>query len=343
MSEVYSLLSESHSFCQIFLILPVRTCYVYLSCLLAGEQGHMMNLVDSILLKIKDDRTTGAVELVKKGVDAIALFVTHSNGDPSLFFDGLVRISKTLIMCQPSMAPFYHLVNSLLLSVDGHRDVEEMKQATKEAIKTFVHRLQDSVEQISKIAGGLIPEGSRVLTHSYSSTVLKTLIDASKEGKKFEVVCTESRPNFEGLQLARKLSEAQIRVHLQIDSAAAYTMKDVNLVLMGADGLTPFGLVNKVGTYSLALSAKERGVPFYALCGTEKLLGAGMVKKYRIMRRDPREVWLDPPEGVDVFNFYYDTTPLELLTAIFTEEGMIRGSEILRRFQSMKVSEHFPT
>ena len=303
----------------------------------------MRSIVDSIWQGIKNDRTTGAVELVRKGIDAIALSITHFGGDASMFFDELTRISKILTDSQPSMASFFQLANKLLLAAEGHQDIEEMKQATKEALKEFLLHLQTSSEGISKIAGGLIPKRSKVLTHSYSSLVLKALIDASHEGKEFEVICTESRPNFEGLQMARKLSDSGIKVQVQIDSAAVYTLKDVDLVLVGADCLTPFGLVNKVGTYGLALSARERKVHFYALCGTDKLLGAGMAKKYRILRRDPTEIWMDPPQRVEVFNFYYDITPLDLLTAIFTEEGIIRGGEIQRRFHTMKVSSHFPS
>jgi len=303
----------------------------------------MKTIIDSILREIREDRTTPAVELVRKGVDAIVLFITNFAGSPSLFFDELIRISKLLIDSQPSMAPFFHLANNLLLAAEGQPDIEEMKRSSKEATKSFILHLQTSTEQISKIAGGLIPEGAKVLTHSYSSTVLRTFIDASREGKAFEVLCTESRPICEGFQLAKKLSEHHIKVQLQVDCAAAYVMKDVDLVLVGADCITPYGLVSKVGTYGLAVSAKERGIQFYALCGTEKLLGAGMAKKYRILKKDPREVWPDAPAGVTVFNFYFDATPLNYLSAIFTEEGMLRGSEIIRRFQRMKVSNYFPT
>ena len=142
--------------------------------------------------------------------------------------------------------------------------------------------------------------------------------------------------------MARKLGESSIRVQLQIDCAAPYTLKEADLVFVGADCLSPLGLVNKVGTYGLAASARERKVPFYALCGTEKLLGAGMAKGFRILKKDPREIWLHPAKGVEVLNFYYDITPLDFLTGIVTEEGMIAGSEILRRFQGMIVSKYFP-
>jgi len=302
----------------------------------------MKNYIDIILQEIREDRTTGAVELVKKGVDTIALFISDFGGDPSLFLNELIRISRMLIDSQPTMAPFFNLANVLLLSAEDHQDLEEMKQSTKKAIKAFVFHLQSAAERISKIARRLVPEESRVLTHSYSSTVLRALIDMKEEGKRFEVICTESRPMYEGYQLAKKLGEFHIKVRLQIDSAAAETLHEVDLILVGADCLNPLGLVNKVGTYGLALSAKEKGVPFYTLCGTDKLLGAGMANKFRLLKRDPKEVWPNVPEGVEAVNYYFDTTPLEYLRAIVTEEGIMSRMEILRRFKNMRVSKFFP-
>jgi translation initiation factor 2B subunit (eIF-2B alpha/beta/delta family) len=297
---------------------------------------------DSLLQEIKADHTTGAVELVKKGVDALVLFIADYEGSGARFFHELIRISKFLIDAQPAMAPFFHLANTLLLAAEDQRELGAMKEATRKAVRSFLLHLQDSGEQIARIAGELIHGNSKVLTHSHSSTVLKALTEAWTRGKRFEVICTEGRPNQEGFQMARKLGESSIRVQLQIDSAAPYTLKEVDLVFVGADCLSPLGLVNKVGTYSLAVSARERKVPFYALCGTEKLLGAGMARGFRILKKNPREIWLHPAKGVEVLNFYYDITPLDFLTGIITEEGMIPGSEILRRFQRMAVSKYFP-
>ena len=302
----------------------------------------MAYLIELIFKEIKEDRTTGAVELVKKGVEAIALFIAQFKGDPPQFLHELIRISRILIDAQPSMAPFFHLANNLLLSAEDQQEIERMKAAARKAVEDFLCHLENSAGQIAQTAGELIDGKPKVLTHSYSSTVLRTLTEARRRGKLFEVICTEGRPNCEGFQMAHKLGESSIPVQLQIDSAAAYKMKEVDLVFVGADCLTPLGLVNKVGTYGLALSARESKVPFYALCGTEKLLGAGMARGFRILKKDPREIWPHPTKGVEVLNFYYDTTPLDLLTGIVTEEGRLLGSEILRRFQKMNVSKYFP-
>lgn len=302
----------------------------------------MRTLVDSILEEIEAERTVGAGALAQRGAELISFFVSSYAGDASSFLRDLIDLTKRLILAQPSMAPFFHLANIVLLAAEDRDDLQGMRASVKEAIERFNVHLRTSARKISDLGRGLIPLEGRILTHSYSSTVLRTLVDARKSGHLFKVICTESRPVCEGFEMARELCELGVETQVQTDVAAAYTVKDVDLVLVGADCLTPVGLVNKVGTYCLALSAKARNVPFYSLCGTEKLLGAKMLGGFRILKKDPREVWPHPAPGVEVLNFYFDTTPLELLAGVVTEEGMIPGGEIFRRFQKMKVSKYFP-
>jgi translation initiation factor 2B subunit (eIF-2B alpha/beta/delta family) len=299
-------------------------------------------LVQTLLEEIKDDRTSGAAELVQKGGEAVSVFLSTFGGPPSSFPRELTDLARRLITCQPSMAPFFHLANLLLLTVEDVPGVEGMKKEVQEVVEAFLLRLKCSGELISNHARALIPAGSRVFTHSYSSTVLRVLTDARRDGRACDVVCTEARPLCEGFQMAGRLREAGIPVQVEVDAASIYRVKDAGLVLVGADCLSPLGLVNKVGTYGLALAARERRVPFYALCSTEKLLGLKMVEAFRIVRKDPREVWPHAPEGLEVVNFYFDTTPLDLLTAIVTEDGVLRGSDLMRRFQTMRVSREFP-
>jgi len=298
---------------------------------------------DSAFQEIRNDRTTGAGALARKAAQVVLQTASTLSGEPAAFLQELVQISKVLIETQSSMAPIFHLVNVLLLAAEGKRDQQRMRQAVTAAIEAFVSSLETGIEEISRRSYDLIPDGSRILTHSFSTTVLRVLSDAKVKEKRFDVICTESRPICEGYEMAAKLAEAQIGVQLQIDSAGPYAIRGADLVLVGADCITPLGLVNKVGTYGVALSAEERGIPFYVLCGTEKLLGAGMAKGFRILRKDPKEIWSEAPKGVEVLNFYFDTTPLNFLTAIVTEEGVIRGSDLFNRFEKMKVSPYFPS
>jgi translation initiation factor 2B subunit (eIF-2B alpha/beta/delta family) len=130
-----------------------------------------------------------------------------------------------------------------------------------------------AAERASLVASELIGEGSRVLTHSRSSTVKAALICARRSGKTFRVIATESRPLCEGRTLASELAREGIRVTLIADAAVAAKIDDVDFVITGADRISPGLLVNKIGTRMIALAANEKGVPVYALADMSKLLG----------------------------------------------------------------------
>jgi translation initiation factor 2B subunit (eIF-2B alpha/beta/delta family) len=153
-----------------------------------------------------------------------------------------------------------------------------------------------------------------------------------------EVVCTESRPSYEGRTAAATLAQEGIRTTLITDSAAAHFMARVNLVMVGADSVSGGGLVNKMGTYAIALAARDRGVPFYALCGTEKFLPTDY-PYFRIAPQDPQEVWPEHPQGVEVLNLYFDVTPLEYVSAVITEQGMLAPGELQDIVGQLKMHE----
>jgi translation initiation factor eIF-2B subunit delta len=103
----------------------------------------------------------------------------------------------------------------------------------------------------------------------------------------------------------------------------------VDLILLGGDSLTPRGLLHKLGTLTLALAARQRGSAVYAFLGSLKLLPSP-VRGWGEDGGPPAELTADVGSGVQVWNRYYDLTPLDLLTGIVTEEGLIAPSEAAR-------------
>jgi len=84
-----------------------------------------------------------------------------------------------------------------------------------------------------------------------------------------------------------------------------------------------------MGTYGLALPAAAQGVPFYALCGTEKFLPSDY-PYLEIQLKDPQEVWEDHPKGVTVLNYYFDVTPLEYVGGVVTENGLLNHADVVK-------------
>ncbi|HAL62172.1 MAG TPA: initiation factor 2B [Chloroflexi bacterium] len=284
--------------------------------------------IDDEIRAIRDDRLSGARKLSQKGAQVLIALAERSRAaSGEEFRRELLRTGQALVKAQPSMAPLVNLVNRSLFALQEEMALEEAKRALVTTAQGYVDHLERSVERIAQVAFPLIPDGALVLTHSFSSTVLAAFLHAKQEGRTFALLCTESRPQYEGRALAERLVQAGVETQLVVDALAPSMMGGIEVVLMGADSLSTEGLVNKVGTYPLALAARAHKVPFCVLCGREKFLPVGYTLPEE-SPKDSQEVWPHHPQRVEVINRYFDFTPLEYLTGIVTEEGMLSPTEV---------------
>jgi methylthioribose-1-phosphate isomerase len=177
----------------------------------------------------------------------------------------------------------------------------------------------------------LVPDGKTVLTHCNAGalatagygTALGVIRAAVSSGKKIDVFADETRPFLQGARLTVwELQQDKIPVKLITDSMAGHFLKSgrIGCVVVGADRIARNGdVANKVGTYSVAVLAKENGVPFYVAAPISTLdmtLASGEVT----------EVFGAPvaPENTAVENPAFDVTPARYVTAIITEKGVAR-------------------
>jgi translation initiation factor eIF-2B subunit delta len=273
------------------------------------------------------DNLSGAAELSKRG--AIAL-VSLLEGVESRTLEGLRE--QTLIFCQaliaaqPCMASLVNLANLSLWAIAKHNRLDKAKEALIAVARHYQKKLDDNPKKVAERALPLTAKASAIMTHSLSATVEHTLISAKREG--LVVICTESRPLYEGRLLAKNLIRAGLEVKLVMDAAAPGMVKEADLVFLGADTISTQGLINKVGSYPLALAARTQRVPLYTLCGTEKFLPAEYPLPHQ-RDRDPDEVWSEHPERINIINQYFDLTPLDYLTGVVTEDGVLPPSQVL--------------
>jgi translation initiation factor 2B subunit (eIF-2B alpha/beta/delta family) len=228
-----------------------------------------------------------------------------------------------------------NLVNHLLQAIDAIQDPRAISEKGEAAIQGFLDSLFTGAEKIRGHALALLKGKKRVMTHSYSSTVLGFLGHAQG----IEAVCPEARPRGEGLSTARELGGKGIRVRVVTDFAAISLVQECDAIMVGADAVTLNGVVNKIGTYGLALAARAKGVPFYVLAGKEKFLPAPFSQALRIEKRDPKEITAETIPNVVAENFYFDLTPLDLITGVVTQDGIISGSEVRKLLEGMRISE----
>ncbi|OWZ63192.1 hypothetical protein AYX15_04766 [Cryptococcus neoformans] len=128
-------------------------------------------------------------------------------------------------------------------------------------------------EKIAELAVGFLRDDCVILTHSYSRTVIQTILRAHKQHKRIRVYVTEARPGCLGMKTHQFLTANGIPCTVVLDSAVAYVMERVDMVLVGSEAVVESGgLVSSVGTYQVALVAKVMQKPFYALAESYKFL-----------------------------------------------------------------------
>ncbi len=165
------------------------------------------------------------------------------------------------------------------------------------ASREFLRDLEASKERIAEIGAKRIQDNMVVFTHCHSSTVTNLLKKAKKEGKTFEVICTETRPAFQGRITAKEMVSLGVKTTFIVDSAARSFMSQVDLVIVGADALTSEGnVVNKIGTSTIAVLAHEARKPFYVVSELLKFDPATLYGDYeKIEERSPTEIWAEAP------------------------------------------------
>ena len=218
--------------------------------------------------------------------------------------------------------------------------------AVVRGLEEEAHRIaQEDVEvnrRIGEHGAAVIADGDGVLTHCNTGslatveygTALGVIRAACEQGKRVHVYADETRPFLQGARLtAWELMQDGIPVTLITDNMAGYVMRAgrVQVVIVGADRIAKNGdVVNKIGTYSVALLAKAHGIPFYVAAPLSTIdLSVPSGDAVTIEERDPREVThvfgvQVAPEGVSVLNPAFDVTPAELVAGIITEKGIAR-------------------
>lgn len=286
---------------------------------------------DAAIRDLASDRVSGAAEILRRAAAVFSLLTDEliNQASPSIE-EAQVLIRKTCIAlakAQPDMSSLLRLASASLSAARSEAASLEALHSAADAACVFVESATVSAHDAAMHAGNLIRDESRLLTHSRSSTVLQALIEARRAGKHFEVFATESRPMFEGRKLANELSSERIKVTVIADAAPSLFIERSDLIMIGADMLTPENLVNKIGTKIIALAAIERGVPMYAVCDTSKFIAADYFGDVIREGRNTGELRSNAREEVAVENDYFEPTPLAYLTGVITERGALSNSE----------------
>ncbi|HEX5876467.1 MAG TPA: S-methyl-5-thioribose-1-phosphate isomerase [Pyrinomonadaceae bacterium] len=260
--------------------------------------------------------------------------------------DDLQYICEVMGKTRPTAVNLFWAIERMRTTFEKNKhlnDVEKVKQIlVNEALAIHEEDLAANRE-IGRHGGELINDGATVLTHCNAGalatggdygTALGVIRGARDAGKKVAVIADETRPYLQGLRLtAWELAKDDIPVTVITDNMAGHVMKNgkVDAVVVGADRIAANGdTANKIGTYMVAVLAREHGVPFYVAAPLTTLdLSLASGEEIPIEERDATEITHIrnhqlAPDGVQVHNPAFDVTPHELITAIITDKGVAR-------------------
>lgn len=226
--------------------------------------------------------------------------------------------------------------------VDIETPEERAKTDLCEAIDNFIReRITVADQVITSTAVNKIRDGDVILTFAKSHVVQQTLIKAYRQGVRFRVIIVDSRPLFEGKNLAKALADVGIEVQYSFTHALAHFTKDATKVFLGAHSMLSNGrLYSRIGTAIVAMMAKEADVPVIVCCESVKFTDRVALDSIVINevvppdeltlkheKFSPLNGWKDVP-SLQLLDLMYDVTPAEYITLVITEHGSLPPSSV---------------
>ena len=309
------------------------------------DQRKLPNKLEYFICKSYEDVAYAIKDMVVRGAPAIGVSAAYGLALAEINGDDIYKAYEVLKNTRPTAVNlFWALDRCLTAYKEGKSILDEAKKIHEEDIETC--------RKIGMIGEKLIEDGDTILTHcnagalatSAYGTALSVIRFAFYNGKKIRVIADETRPRLQGAKLtAFELSYEGIPVKVITDNTAGFLMQkgEIDKIIVGADRILADGTVyNKIGTYSLAVLAKYHGIPFYVAAPLSTFDLKSREEDVIIEERSEDEVaYVDGvriiPEGVGCYNYAFDKTPPDLITAIITEKGIVKPNkeDILKLFR----------
>jgi len=256
-------------------------------------------------------------------------------------FRELTRTAAIIKTTRPTAVNLFNSIDTILKEVrDYSGDARSFRTFIIKRCLAMVQKDAEVNAELSRRGTKLISYRDTLLTHCNAGelatvrygTALGVIMNAHRQGKKIKVINTETRPLLQGARLTTfELRRKKIPTTLITDNMVGYVMQKgmINKVILGADRILTSGhVINKVGTYIIAVLAKKHRIPFYVAAPTSTIDIEGSVRNITIEERNSEEV-LEfqgiriAAKGVSVLNPAFDITPPHLVTRIITEKGII--------------------
>lgn len=306
-----------------------------------------MKQLEGTVGKIKSMEIRGAGRIARAAAAELRDYAKRLTAkDIDEFNEKMKFAAELLVGTRPTAVSLPNAVRAVMRYKGATLD--EARNEIKRLADEFITNSENAVKKIGEIGTKRVRDGDTIMTHCNSSAAISIMAAAHAEGKDITVIATESRPRMQGLLTIKQLDDLGIKTTLIVDSAVRYFMKEVDLVVMGADAVTVNGsVINKIGTSQLAMAAHEARKNVIIAAETYKFSPRSLLGELvEIEERDSGEVlsWEKLAElpNVSVRNPAFDVTPREYIDMICTEVGAIppeMAYVIIREFLGWGVEE----
>jgi len=292
---------------------------------------------------IKTMQVRGAPAIGVTAAYAVAMAARDLDiSDRTIFLQRLAEAGTEIKAARPTAVNLMWAVDRMLAIAESETDTARVKDRLLEEAVSIEKQDEVINRRIGSHGIELMLDGGSVLTHCNAGALATAAFGTAvgviragwEDGKRFKVFNTETRPFLQGARLtAWEFKKLGIPSTLVVDSAAGMLMRrgEIGCVITGADRIAANGdTANKIGTYTLAVLAKENGIPFYVAAPTSTVdMSLSNGDEIEIEERDSSEVTefrgiRVAPEGVVALNPGFDVTPARYVTAIITEAGVAR-------------------
>jgi translation initiation factor eIF-2B subunit delta len=280
-------------------------------------------MIDETAEEIRAMQTHSSSEVAVKAAQALASVAERDFATVEEYLRALERNSTALRRANPSHASLQTTQRDIVAQVrDGDPEtVEAASNTTREVVSATIDRVESAKSAAAEALASELSDEDTLLTHDYSTTVLRGIEAAVTGGVDLDVYVTEARPRHLGRKTARRLGTLDgVDPTLIVDGASGYVLEECDAVVLGMDCIVGENLYNRIGTYPLVATAEDVGIPVYVAGSSAKVVESGF--RFENDFRSGSEVIREPPDGFTVENPAYDATPLRLIDYLVTDEGV---------------------
>lgn len=278
-------------------------------------------LLEAKLKKISLDKTSGSNQILIEILEASIDYFNSAGASFIYFQSELAKYTETF----GSFISFQNFYKSLIKEVDP----EDLNSITY-WLKNYLQRIQSFPLKAAVYLNELLPSDKKIVvkifTLSHSLSIANVLGQLSKS-RKIEVFQAESRPVLEGHVQAQELAEMGLKVKVIVDAFIAKTIQDVDIVLLGADGIYSKGFVNKSGSLTAALAAQEYEKALVVIADKTKIK-VGLPEEER--PKPTEEISSDLDDRIEAVNYYFELVPHKYVTNYILDSGVKKAADLFK-------------